>query len=219
MFEVVFTDTQFLVKKSEEKATPNRLAFHDSDLESGLVRLYVRAHWLPYEVVVSFDRLAWKSENVYDMTKRMWQNIDIDMLEEDVVKKDTIRSKNLVMKRFGGPTPDISEFVPYQSYGAQLWSQYWVEETSLIYGHIAYNTSTRGWLYASQQDWKDRTRLLRALSLTNLQMTEWDDIETFDDMQTKCEGNPVKDEDDIQENLQAVRLWQAKNYAEAGKQV
>ena len=67
MFEVVFTDTQFLVKKSEEKQMANRLAFHDSDLESGLVQLYVRAHWLPYEVVVSFDRLAWRSENVYDM--------------------------------------------------------------------------------------------------------------------------------------------------------
>ena len=98
MFEVVFTDTQFLMRKPDLIAKIERLAFHENDLNQGSVQLYVRVPWLPYEVIVSLDRKGWQTEAVYNMQEHRWQNIDELMEDKEDDDQSTAKIKNQVMQ-------------------------------------------------------------------------------------------------------------------------
>lgn len=173
MFEVVFTDTRFLLKKREdERAKGTVLAFDDDDLESGIFRMYVRVHWIPYELQVNFDRLGWRHESVYDFNSNKWLDIDTGMSELEFNNLQILKVKNTVKKVFGFQEDNKKELL--NAPGTRLWKSGSNNGKGLL------------WKRGGDTELRDRTRLLCALSLTNLKLVDWYETQDIENLEEKC---------------------------------
>lgn len=182
MFEVIYTDTMFLFKKREdENSKATVLAFDDDDLEHGTLKMSVRVHWLPYELYVNFERTAWRDEALYDFSTKQWINIDTSMDKTTFAAVETTKLKNRVQKVFGFDNVNILTYPAM--YGACLWKK---------------DDGVGSLFDTANIPWRDRTRLLRALSLTNLKLSDWQEIQSKNELISRCNKNPnlytLKDE-------------------------
>ena len=176
MFETVFTDTKFLMKNADHIVDPQniRLEFHDEDLEYGVLKMHVRLHWVPYTLTVNFDNVNWKLESVYQLGSHNWITTEGNNLE-DAERKN---AKNLVYKIMRGATQNITKLE-----GFALWDSQFQQHDV----HI-------GWLWNRENNfYNDKTKLLRALSLTTLKLMDWNEINRDVNVMEKCSNPSLQD--------------------------
>jgi hypothetical protein len=189
MFETVFTDTKFLMKNTDHIVDPQniRLEFNDEDLEYGVLKMHVRLHWIPYTLTVNFDNVNWKLESVYQLGSHNW----ITTQDEGLSEEERKNAKNLVRTIMNGETTNITSL-----HGFQLWGNQMQEQNAQI-----------GWLWDNKLDlYNDKTKLLRALSLTTFKLMDWAEIKVDEDIEDECVNPSLNDvfEWHVSANLQDV---------------